>query len=199
MMVSAFREMGEVDADLVGISEFSDSELKDFLRKNGLSLTLEEARKIVSLIGRNPTLTELHIFNIQWSEHCSYKSSRHVLKMLPTSAPNVIQGPEEDAGILYLTDIGKDRYGIVFAHESHNHPSQVVPYEGAATGIGGIVRDVVCMGAKVIATADPLRFGNINEHHTRWIAAGLRAGIGGYGHPIRVPHLPRRREWHSPF
>src|SRR3990167_6855174 len=123
MMVSAFREMGEVDADLVGISEFSDSELKDFLRKNGLSLTLVEARKIVSLIGRNPTLTELHMFNIQWSEHCSYKSSRHILKTLPTSGPNVMLGVGEDAGII---DIG-DGYGLVVGHESHNHPSQVVP------------------------------------------------------------------------
>jgi len=190
MMVSAFREMGEVDADLVGISEFSDSELKDFLRKNGLSLTLEEARKIVSLIGRNPTLTELHIFNIQWSEHCSYKSSRHVLKMLPTSAPNVIQGPEEDAGILYLTDIGKDRYGIVFAHESHNHPSQVVPYEGAATGVGGILRDVLCMGGRIIATADALRFGNPfgkNKNYVRYVGNAVVDGIAGYGNPVGIP------------
>src|SRR3989338_150432 len=192
MMVSAFREMGEVDADLVGISEFSDSELKDFLRKNGLSLTLEEARKVVKLIGRNPTLTELHIFNIQWSEHCSYKSSRHILKMLPTSGPNVIQGPEEDAGILYLTTIGNERYGIVFGHESHNHPSQVVPYEGAATGIGGIVRDVLCMGARVIAIADPLRFGNPdgrNKNHVRYIANSVIDGIAGYSNPIGVPNL----------
>ena len=184
--------MGEVDVELVRISTFSDSDLKNFLKKNALSLTVEEARKIVSLIGRDPSLTEIHIFNIQWSEHSSYKSSRHVLKMLPTSASNVIQGPEEDAGILYLTTIGKERYGVVFGHESHNHPSQVVPYEGAATGVGGILRDVLCMGARIVATGDALRFGNPygkNKNYVRYIANAVVDGIAGYGNPVGIPIL----------
>ena len=110
-----------------------------------------------------PTLAELFVLDIGWSEHCSYKRSRQLLKdYLPTSSRHVIQGPEEDAGIVFFTEREGHRYGIVFAHESHNHPSQVLPYEGAATGIGGIVRDVDCMGASVIGVADPLRFGDPN-------------------------------------
>ena len=153
--------MGGADSPLIDIGIMPDNELKEFLKKNAVSLTVHEARKIVELIGRNPTLTELHIFNIQWSEHSSYKSSRAILKMLPTKAPNVILGPVEDSGIVELGVINGEKYGIVVSHESHNHPSQVVPYEGAATGIGGDIRDVLCMGAKVIAIADPLRFGNL--------------------------------------
>ena len=153
--------MGGVDTDLIDIKGMPDNALKEFLRKKAVSLSIFEARKIVELIGRNPTITEIYIFNTQWSEHSSYKSSRHVLKeLLPTQAPNVILGPVEDSGIVELGYINNERYGIVVSHESHNHPSQVVPYEGAATGVGGCIRDVLCMGAKVIATADHLRFGN---------------------------------------
>src|SRR3989339_1870135 len=154
--------MGGADSPLIDIGSMPDNELQNFMQHNAISLKAGEARKITELIGRNPTLTELHIFNIQWSEHSSYKSSRAVLKMLPTKAPNVILGPVEDSGIVELGIIDGERYGIVVSHESHNHPSQVVPYEGAATGVGGIIRDVLCMGAKVIATADHLRFGNPN-------------------------------------
>src|SRR3989338_1849321 len=134
--------MGGADSPLIDIGIMPDNELKDFLKKNAISLTLHEARKITELIVRNPTLTELHMFNIQWSEHSSYKSSRAVLKMLPTKAPNVILGPVEDSGIVELGIINGEKYGIVISHESHNHPSQVVPYEGAATGIGGDIGDV---------------------------------------------------------
>ena len=178
--------------DIIELSKLSDSELIKFMRKNGISLTVFEARKIAKLIGRNPTLTELYIFNIQWSEHCSYKSSRETLKMLPTKAPNVILGPGEDAGIIELGIIDGEKYGIVIGHESHNHPSQVVPYEGAATGIGGIIRDVFCMGAKVIATADPLRFGSLkgkNANKTKYIANSVINGIAGYGNPLGIPNL----------
>src|SRR3989339_591516 len=155
--------MGDVDVELIDIKSMSDTALQDFLKKNAISLNVFEARKVVELIGRNPTITELYIFNTQWSEHSSYKSSRSVLKaLLPTQAPNVILGPVEDSGIVELGYLNGERYGIVVSHESHNHPSQVVPYEGAATGVGGIIRDVLCMGAKVIAIADPLRFGNPN-------------------------------------
>src|SRR3989338_4463266 len=180
----------EVDnSELVTISSMQDKELAEFLKKNAISLKLNEARKIVELIGRNPTITELHIFNIQWSEHSSYKSSKNALKMLPTTGPTVILGPKEDAGILKLDD----EYGIVISHESHNHPSQVVPYEGAATGIGGNVRDVLCMGAKVIAGADPLRFGDaLGENksvtnRTKYIASQVINGIATYGNAIGVP------------
>ncbi|MBI2656305.1 phosphoribosylformylglycinamidine synthase subunit PurL, partial [Candidatus Woesearchaeota archaeon] len=135
----------------------------------------------------------LFIFNTQWSEHSSYKSSRAVLKaLLPTQAPNVILGPVEDSGIVELCYVNNERYGIVVSHESHNHPSQVVPYEGAATGVGGIIRDVLCMGAKVIATADPLRFGNPNgknKNKVKYIANEVINGIAGYGDAVGIPNI----------
>ncbi|MFH1409519.1 MAG: phosphoribosylformylglycinamidine synthase subunit PurL [Nanoarchaeota archaeon] len=174
------------------ISTLSDRQLSAFLQKHRLALTLGEARSIPKKLGREPTLTELFIFSIQWSEHSSYKSSRTLLKTLPTKAPNVILGPSEDSGIIYLTTHNKERFGIVISHESHNHPSQVVPYEGAATGIGGILRDVLCMGADIIATADPLRFGNPNgknRNRTRYIANAVIDGIAGYGNPVGIPVL----------
>ncbi len=185
--------MGGVDADLIGIKGMADNALKEFLKKNAISLSIYEARKVAELIGRNPTMTELHIFNIQWSEHSSYKSSRSVLKaLLPTQAPNVILGPVEDSGIVELGYIAGERYGIVVSHESHNHPSQVVPYEGAATGVGGIIRDVLCMGAKVVALADPLRFGNPggkNKNKVKYIANEVINGIAGYGDAVGIPNI----------
>ncbi|MDP7476501.1 MAG: AIR synthase related protein, partial [Candidatus Woesearchaeota archaeon] len=181
--------MGGVDTELIDIQGMSDNNLQQFLRKNAVSLKVEEARKIIELIGRNPSLTELHIFNIQWSEHSSYKSSRAVLKMLPTQAPNAILGPVEDSGIIELGKINNEKYGIVVSMESHNHPSQVVPYEGAATGVGGILRDVLCMGAKILATADPLRFGNPNKNKTKYIANEVINGIAGYGNAVGIPNL----------
>jgi len=185
--------MGGVDVDLIDIKNFSDEILQNFLKENSVSLSVFEARKIIELIGRNPTLTELYIFNTQWSEHSSYKSSRSVLKsLLPTQAPNVILGPVEDSGIVELGYINGERYGIVVSHESHNHPSQVVPYEGAATGVGGIIRDVLCMGAKVIALADPLRFGNPNgknKNRVKYIANEVINGIAGYGDAVGIPNI----------
>ncbi|MBN2565079.1 MAG: phosphoribosylformylglycinamidine synthase, partial [Candidatus Eisenbacteria bacterium] len=143
-----------------------DEELKDKLDAAGLSFTLDEARRIASLLGRDPTVVEAHIFNTMWSEHCSYKSSRTVLKdYLPTDASHVVLGPGEDAGVVRFHEASGKSYCVVLAHESHNHPSQVVPNEGAATGIGGIVRDVYCMGADVIGVLDPLRFGDPNGRH----------------------------------
>src|SRR3989338_7393999 len=185
--------MGGVDTDLIDIKGMPDNALKEFLRKKAVSLSIFEARKIVELIGRNKTITELYIFNTQWSEHSSYKSSRSVLKaLLPTSAPNVILGPVEDSGIVELGYINGERYGVVASHESHNHPSQVVPYEGAATGIGGDIRDVLCMGAKVIATADSLRFGNPNgknKNKVKYIANEVINGIAGYGNAVGIPTI----------
>ena len=151
----------------------------------------DELRRIAEGLGREPTTVELYAFDAQWSEHCSYKSSRHLLKQLPTTGPNVVLGPGEDAGILHLGEHNGERYGIVIAHESHNHPSQVVPFEGAATGVGGIVRDVLCMGAEVIALADCLRFGNVDDpqSHQRHVAQQVVDGIAAYGNAIGVPNI----------
>ncbi|HKE35926.1 MAG TPA: AIR synthase related protein, partial [Candidatus Baltobacteraceae bacterium] len=156
-----------------------------------VALRKDELERIARRLGREPSVVELHAFDAQWSEHCSYKSSRHHLKKLPTSGPDVILGPAEDSGILYLGEHDGERYGVVIAHESHNHPSQVVPFEGAATGIGGIVRDVLCMGAEVVAVADPLRFGRIEDpdSHQRSVAVGAVDGISAYGNAIGVPNL----------
>ncbi|HLB58415.1 MAG TPA: AIR synthase related protein, partial [Gammaproteobacteria bacterium] len=159
--------------------------------KYHLVLTVDEALTIQkSILKRPPTLAELVLWSIQGSEHCSYKSSRKHLKKLVTDGPNVILGAKEDAGIVSVAkDKRGKRYGIVISHESHNHPSQIVPYEGAATGIGGNVRDVCCMGAEVIAVADGLRFGEITRQKTSWIQDGVVSGIAGYGNPIGVPNI----------
>lgn len=174
---------------LPDFSQLSDKELAKVLKRHSIGLTVGEARHIAEVLGRTPTLTEATLWGIQGSEHCSYKSSRRYLKMLPTEAPNVILGPGEDAGIVEIAKIKGDRYGLIIGHESHNHPSQIVPYEGAATGIGGCVRDIACMGGRVVACMDPLRFGNVKKNEPRQIAEGVVEGIGGYGNPIGVPNL----------
>ena len=171
-------------------SDMNDDKLRECLLKYDIGLTLDEARQVVQMLGRDPTITEAIIFGIQGSEHASYKSTRRHLKTLPTTGPNVILGPCEDSGIVKLCDLPDgDAYGIIVSHESHNSPSQVVPYEGAATGVGGIIRDIICMGGKAIATLDPLRFGAIENHKSRIIAEGCIEGIAGYGNPIGVPNL----------
>jgi len=170
-------------------SKMTDKEVEKVLKDHRIGLKVEEARKIETILGRAPTLTEAVIWGIQGSEHSSYKSSRKFLKNLPTKAPNVILGPVEDAGIVEFARDGKDRWGLVMSHESHNHPSQIVPYEGAATGIGGNVRDVCCMGAKVIASLDSLRFGETTKNECRQIANEVVRGVAGYGNPIGVPVL----------
>lgn len=171
----------------------NDKKLKTLLAKENLNLTPSEARKIARTLKRNPTLAELWMFNVEWSEHCSYKSSRHILKkFLPTKGRDVILGPGEDAGIVHFTTHNGERYALVVAHESHNHPSQVLPVEGAATGIGGIVRDVDCMGAHVIGVCDVLRFGDPYGKHaakTRSIASGVVDGIWQYGNALGVPNV----------
>lgn len=170
-------------------STLTDEEIEKILKENKIGLTVSEARKTEEILGRPPTLTEAVIFGIQCSEHCSYRSSKKYLKSLPVKAPNVMLGVGEDAGIVEIAEENGEKYGLIMAHESHNHPSQIVPFEGAATGVGGIVRDVVCMGGKVIATMDPLRFGDIKNNTSRRIAGGVVAGIAGYGNPIGVPNL----------
>ncbi|HEY2229551.1 MAG TPA: phosphoribosylformylglycinamidine synthase subunit PurL, partial [Xanthobacteraceae bacterium] len=143
----------------------------------------QEYQRLLDLIGRQPTFTELGIFSAMWNEHCSYKSSKIHLRTLPTRAPWVIQGPGENAGVI---DIG-DGQAVVFKMESHNHPSYIEPYQGATTGVGGILRDVFTMGARPIACLDFLRFGDPAHPNTRHLVAGVVAGIGGYGNSFGVP------------
>ena len=167
----------------------SDHEVEASLRNAGIGMSVAEARSIAEVLGRDPTLTELFCYDAMWSEHCSYKSSRATLKeFLPTDGPNVVMGPVEDSGIVAIDE----RWCVVISHESHNHPSQILPNEGAATGIGGIVRDVNCMGATVVATADPLRFGNPygpKANKVRWVAEGVVDGIWQYGNALGVPNM----------
>jgi phosphoribosylformylglycinamidine synthase len=158
-------------------------------RRLGVALSDDEIGRIAEHLDRVPTATELFAFDAQWSEHCSYKSSREHLAKLPTEGPTVLLGVGEDAGIVRLGEWNGETYGIVVAHESHNHPSQVVPFEGAATGIGGIVRDVLCMGAEVIGVADPLRFGQLENEHCRYVAQSVVDGIAAYGNAIGVPNV----------
>ncbi len=146
-------------------------------------LSAAEYDTMLSIMGRTPTITELGIFSVMWSEHCSYKSSRKWLKTLPTEGPQVICGPGENAGVV---DIG-DGLAAVFKIESHNHPSFIEPYQGAATGVGGILRDIFTMGARPVANMNALRFGSPDHPKTRHLVSGVVAGIGGYGNCIGVP------------
>jgi len=148
-----------------------------------LGLTDDELAWIVDTLGRDPNPTELAMYAAMWSEHCSYKSSKAHLRTLPTEGPAVLVGPGEDAGAV---DVG-DGIAVVFKMESHSHPSAVEPYQGAATGVGGIVRDIISMGARPIALLDPLRFGPLDDERNRWLFEGVVAGIGGYGNCIGVP------------
>lgn len=168
----------------------TDAQVTDSLREHRIGLTVEEARKVQQMLSRAPTLTEATIWGIQGSEHCSYKSSRRFLKKFPTSGKHVILGPKEDSGIVAITDgpSGK-RWGIVVSHESHNKPSQIVPYEGASTGVGGCVRDVLCMGARVIGCMDNLRLGDLKSDETRSIAKEVVRGVAGYANPLGIPNL----------
>jgi phosphoribosylformylglycinamidine synthase len=154
---------------------------KDLIAQH--NLTGDEYQKIIDILGREPNVTELGMFSVMWSEHCSYKSSRVHLKKLPTTGPRVVQGPGENAGAV---DIG-DGLCVVFKMESHNHPSFIEPYQGAATGVGGILRDVFTMGARPIALLDSLRFGGLSTAKNRHLMKGVVAGIAGYGNCMGVP------------
>src|SRR3954447_25880505 len=153
----------------------------DMVAEHGLSA--DEYDRILKALGREPNVVELGIFSVMWSEHCSYKSSRIHLKKLPTEAPWVICGPGENAGVI---DIG-DGDAAIFKMESHNHPSYIEPYQGAATGVGGILRDVFTMGARPVANLNALRFGSPDHPKTRHLLAGVVAGIGGYGNCVGSP------------
>ena len=154
-------------------------------------LTAEEYNKIIKLIGRNPNLVELGIFSAMWNEHCSYKSSRIWLQTLPTKNKYVIQGPGENAGVV---DFG-DGDVVIFKIESHNHPSYIEPYQGAATGVGGILRDIFTMGARPVANLNSIRFGSPNHEKTKYLLNGVVSGIGGYGNCIGVPTVGGETEF----
>src|ERR1700748_1881163 len=155
----------------------------------------DEYERILKLIGRVPSFTELGIFSAMWNEHCSYKSSRIHLRGLPTKAPWVIQGPGENAGVI---DIG-DSDACIFKMESHNHPSFIEPYQGAATGVGGIMRDVFTMGARPIAMMNALRFGEPSHPKTRHLVRGVVSGIGGYGNCMGVPTVGGEVNFHRSY
>src|SRR5689334_7243363 len=146
-------------------------------------LTPDEYQRLVDMLGREPTFTELGIVSALWSEHCSYKHSRPLLKTLPTRAPFVLQGPGENAGVISIGD----GLAVAFKIESHNHPSAVEPYQGAATGVGGILRDVFTMGARPVAMLNSLRFGSLDSARVRYLFAGVVKGIGDYGNCVGIP------------
>lgn len=163
-------------------------------------LNEEEYARILHAMGREPNMVELGIFSVMWSEHCSYKSSRIHLKKLPTEAPWVICGPGENAGVI---DIGEGPNGTklaaIFKMESHNHPSYIEPYQGAATGVGGILRDVFTMGARPVANMNALRFGRPDHPKMKHLVQGVVAGIGGYGNCVGVPTVGGETNFHPAY
>ena len=165
----------------------------DVVEAHGLNP--EEYQRVLHALGREPNLLELGIFSVMWSEHCSYKSSRFHLKKLPTSAPWVICGPGENAGVI---DIG-DGQAAIFKMESHNHPSYIEPYQGAATGVGGILRDVFTMGARPIANLNALRFGRPDHPKMKHLVQGVVSGIGGYGNCVGVPTVGGETNFHKAY
>ena len=176
----------------------ADSITPQTVAEHGLST--EEYERVLHALGREPNMTELGIFSVMWSEHCSYKSSRIHLKKLPTEAPWVICGPGENAGVI---DIGEGPNGVrqaaIFKMESHNHPSYIEPYQGAATGVGGILRDVFTMGARPVANLNALRFGRPDHPKMRHLIAGVVAGIGGYGNCVGVPTVGGEVNFHRAY
>jgi len=166
---------------------------KALAKEHGLSPA--EYQRMLDIVGREPTVTEIGIFGAMWSEHCSYKSSKNWLRKLPTTGPRVICGPGENAGVV---DIGEGQ-ALVFKMESHNHPSYIEPYQGAATGVGGIMRDVFTMGARPIANMNALRFGDPSHPKTRHLVAGVVAGIGDYGNCMGVPTVGGETNFHAAY
>ena len=166
-----------------------------FADAQSMGLSAEEWQLILKRLERTPNQCELGIFSAMWSEHCSYKSSRRWLKTLPTEGPQVIQGPGENAGVV---DIG-DGLATVFKIESHNHHSFIEPYQGAATGVGGILRDVFTMGARPVALLNALRFGAPENDKTKHLVSGVVAGIGGYGNCIGIPTVGGEVNFHASY
>ncbi|OYX43132.1 MAG: phosphoribosylformylglycinamidine synthase II, partial [Sphingomonadales bacterium 32-64-22] len=170
----------------------------EIVAEHGLSK--DEYAIILDRLGREPNLVELGIFSVMWSEHCSYKSSRLHLKKLPTQAPWVICGPGENAGVIDIGE-GPDGKGqaAIFKMESHNHPSYIEPYQGAATGVGGILRDVFTMGARPVANMNALRFGRPDHPKMKHLVSGVVAGIGGYGNCVGVPTVGGETNFHPAY
>ncbi|MEM3587254.1 MAG: AIR synthase related protein, partial [Candidatus Jordarchaeaceae archaeon] len=160
-----------------------------------VNLKPEELEQAEKMLGKKPNAVEIGMIDIMWSEHCSYKSSRPILKLLPREGARVVVGPGYDAGVV---DIG-DNYVVVFKIESHNHPSAIEPYNGAATGIGGIIRDILCMGARPIALLDPLRFGSLKSPHSRWLFKYVVKGIADYGNCTGIPTVGGEVEFDESF
>jgi len=175
------------------VSENRDNVTAEVAAEHGLSA--DEFERAVAILGRTPNITELGIFSVMWSEHCSYKSSKVWLRTLPTTGPQVICGPGENAGVV---DIG-DGDAVIFKIESHNHPSFIEPYQGAATGVGGILRDVFTMGARPVAILNSLRFGSPEHPRTRHLVSGVIGGIGGYGNCVGVPTVGGECEFHAAY
>lgn len=163
--------------------------------RRSMGLYKEEYEKIIELMGREPNFLEVGIFSVMWSEHCSYKTSKPVLRKFPTTGPQVLQGPGENAGII---DIG-DNLAVVFKMESHNHPSAIEPYQGAATGVGGILRDIFTMGARPVAVLNALRFGPLDQDSNRYLFNGVVRGIGGYGNSIGIPTIGGDVYFHNSY
>ena len=161
--------------------KLNEQEQKKVLAKH--KLTALDYENILAILKRAPTLAELGVFSAMWSEHCSYKSSRIHLKKLPTAGPHVVMGPGENAGVVRL----KGKLCLAFKMESHNHPSFLDPYQGAATGVGGILRDVFCMGARPVALLNALRFGEKTHKKTPWLCEHVVKGIGDYGNCVGIP------------
>ena len=176
-------------------NEPTEQMIKDDKLYTEMGLTDAEYKHVVEILGREPNYTETGIFSVMWSEHCSYKHSKPFLGQFPTSGERVLMGPGEGAGVV---DIG-DNQAIVFKVESHNHPSAVEPYQGAATGVGGIIRDIVSMGARPIGLLNSLRFGELSEANNRWLLRGVVSGIGGYGNCIGIPTVSGEVEFDSSY
>ena len=166
---------------------------KEIIENHGLST--KEYNQILKILNREPNLLELGIFSVMWSEHCSYKSTKKWLKTLHTKAKWVICGPGENAGVI---DIG-DNDALVFKMESHNHPSFIEPYQGAATGVGGIMRDIFTMGARPIANLNSLRFGHPKDKKTKYLLSGVVSGIGDYGNCIGIPTVGGECYFHESY
>ena len=160
-----------------------------------IALSVAEYEQIVSLLDREPNDVELGMFGAMWSEHCAYKHSKKLLRMLPTEGPHVLMGPGENAGVV---DVG-DGLAVAFKVESHNHPSAVEPFQGAATGVGGILRDVFAIGARPIAILDSLRFGELDSARSRYLFDGAVKGIGHYGNSIGVPTVGGEVHFAGPY
>lgn len=169
--------------------------IKDQKLYSQMGLTDEEFGMVEEILGRTPNYTETGLFSVMWSEHCSYKNSKPVLKKFPITGERVLQGPGEGAGIV---DIG-DEQAVVFKIESHNHPSAIEPYQGAATGVGGIIRDVFSMGARPIALLNSLRFGELSNPKVKYLFEEVVAGIAGYGNCIGIPTVGGEVQFDSSY